>query len=87
MRFHDRHKGRDVDRVARPHLTANRATLYIHGHAYDHLLEIGSVTLIVTALVDRLSTTAFKVERSGVEKDQLHFSEKIPAGARKAPPR
>jgi len=27
----------------------------------------------VTALTDRLSTTAFKVERSGVEKDQLHF--------------
>ena len=71
--FDNRHQGRDVGRVARPHLTANRATLHVHGHAYNHLLEIGSVILSVTALADRLSASAFKVERSGVEKDQLHF--------------
>src|SRR6266446_16387 len=71
----NRHKGSDVGRVARPHLAANRATLHIHCHAYHHLLEIGPVILIVTALTDRLSTLALKVERSGVEKDQLHFGE------------
>ena len=62
------HQGRHVGRVARPHLTANRATLHIDGHPDYHLLEIGSVILIVTALAD-LTTLAFEVERSGVEKD------------------
>src|SRR5258708_37558409 len=52
-------KGSDVGSIARPHFTANGATLHIHCHANDHLLEIGSVILIVTALTDRLSTTAF----------------------------
>ena len=33
----------------------------------------------VTALADCLSTAAFKIERSGVEKDQLHFGEQIPS--------
>jgi len=67
--FDNRQKGGDVGSVAWPHLTANRATLHIHGHAYDHLLEIRAVILSVTALADRLSAAAFKVERSGVEKD------------------
>src|ERR1700675_7340 len=62
------HQGRHVGRVARPHLTANRATLHIDGHPDYHLLEIGSVILIVTALA-YLTTLAFEVERSGVEKD------------------
>ena len=44
-------------------------------HAFHHLLEIGSVILIVTALADRFSTAAFKVKGSGVEKDQLYFGE------------
>jgi hypothetical protein len=51
-----------------PHLTANRATFHIDSHPDHHLLEIGSVILIMTAFAD-LSTLAFKVERSGVEKD------------------
>src|SRR6516164_381049 len=67
--FDNRHKGGDVGSVAWPHLTANGATLYIHGHAYDHLFEIGPVILIVTALADRLSTAAFEIQRGGVEKD------------------
>src|SRR6478672_5750915 len=66
----NRHEGCDVGSVARPHLAANRATLHIHCHAYDHLLEIRAVILSVTALADRLSAATFKVERSGVEKDQ-----------------
>jgi hypothetical protein len=65
----NRHKSSDVGRVARPHLTANRPTLYVQGHAHDHLLEIGSVIFTVTALANGLSTAAFKVERSGVEKN------------------
>ena len=44
------------------------ATLHIDGHPDYHLLEIGSVILIVTALAD-LTTLAFEVERSGVEED------------------
>jgi len=71
--FDNRQKGGDIGSVARPHLTANRATLHIQGHAYDHLLEIGAVIFSVTALADRLSATAFKIQRGGVEKDQLHF--------------
>src|SRR5262249_35565906 len=67
--FDNRHKGSDVGSVARPHLTANWAAFHIHCHTYDHLFEIGSVILIVTALADGLSTAAFKIERSGVEKD------------------
>jgi hypothetical protein len=43
------------------------------------LFEIGSVIFTVTALANDLSTAAFKVERSGVEKDQLHFGEQIPS--------
>src|SRR5580693_3992641 len=66
--FDNRHQGGDVGGVAGPHLTANRATFHIDGHPDHHLLEIGSVVLIVTALAD-LSALAFKVERSGVEKD------------------
>ena len=66
--FDNRDQGRDVGRVAGPHLTANRATLHVDGHSDHHLLEIGPVILIVSALAD-LSTLAFKVERSGVEKD------------------
>src|SRR5690348_14206514 len=69
----NRQKGGDVGSVARPHLTANRATLHIQGHAYDHLLQIGAVIFSVTALADRLSAAAFKVKGSGVEKDQFHF--------------
>jgi hypothetical protein len=37
------------------------------------------VILIVTALADQLSAAAFKVERSGIEKDQFHFGEQIPS--------
>src|SRR5215472_9522814 len=67
--FDNRQKSCDVGSVARPHLTANWTALHIHGQAYDHLLEIGSVILSVTALADGLSAAAFKVERSGVKKD------------------
>jgi hypothetical protein len=59
---------RVVTSAVLPHLTANRATLHIDGHPDHHLLEIGSVILIVTALA-YLTTLAFEVERSGVEKD------------------
>ena len=69
----NRQKGGDVRGVARPHLTANRATLHIYCHAYDHLLQIRSVILSVAALADRLSTAAFEIKGSGVEKDQFHF--------------
>ena len=64
----NRHQGGDVGGVAGPHLTANRATFHIDSHPDHHLLEIGSVILIVTAFT-YLSALAFKVERSGVEKD------------------
>jgi hypothetical protein len=43
-------------------------TFHIDGHPDHYLLEIGSVILIVTAFAD-LSALAFKVERSGGEKD------------------
>src|SRR3977135_415904 len=76
--FDYRQKGGDIGVFARPHLTANGATLHIHCHAKDHLLEIRAMILIMTALADRLSTAALKVKRSGVEKDQFHFGEQIP---------
>ena len=40
------------------------------------------VAFPVTALANCLSTAAFKIERSGVEKDQLHFGEDGCPGAR-----
>jgi hypothetical protein len=77
IRFDHRHNGSDVGRVAQPHLTANRAALYIRCHTYRLLIQIGGMILAVAAPADALSSLAFKVERSGVEKDQLHFSERI----------
>src|SRR6516165_249795 len=42
----------DIGCVTRPHLAANRSTLDVQGHADDHLVKIGAVIFIVTALTD-----------------------------------
>ena len=75
IRAHPR-AGHDQERPPRPQ--TNVVVEYnIRPHAYDHLFEIGSVIFTVTALANDLSTAAFKVERSGVEKDQLHFLNEV----------
>src|SRR6201987_3739944 len=67
----------DIGGVARPQLAADRSALDVQGHADYHLRKIGPVILTVAASTDGLSASAFKIERGGVEKDEVHFAKQI----------
>src|SRR6201993_1204111 len=47
-----RYEGFDIGCVTRPHLAANRSALNVQSHADDHLIKIGPVIFIMTALTD-----------------------------------
>src|ERR1700757_1844682 len=47
-----RYESFDIGCVTRPHLAANRSALDVQSHADDHLVKIGAVIFIVTALTD-----------------------------------
>ena len=76
-----RDERRDIGRVARPQLTADRSPLTVEHGSDDHLLEIRPVILAVASLTDRLSPLPLEVDRGRIEEDQLELSEQVtPSG-------
>src|SRR5262245_45570460 len=67
----------DIGRVARPHLATDWSTLDVQDNADDHLVEIEPMIFSVAAFTDLHSASAIKVERSGIEKDQVDFGKQI----------
>ena len=79
--IHDRDERRDIGRVARPQLTADRSPLTVEHGPDDHLLEVRPVVLAVATLTDRLSPLSLEVDGGRVEEDQLELSEQVtPSG-------
>ena len=74
--FHHGGGGRHIGGVARPHLGSDGGAFPVEDDAHDHLETIGPVFLAVTRLADRTSL-AFKVERGGVEEDEIEGGEQI----------
>ena len=76
-----RNEGRDIGRVARPQLTADRSPLTIEHGPNDHLLEVRPVILAIATLTDRLSPLSLEVDGGRIEEDQLEPSEQVtPSG-------
>ncbi len=74
----DRHQRRDVRRVARPGLRADRPALAVEHHRDDHLVEVRPVILAVAAPAQPLPAGALEVEAGGVHEHHVQGREQIP---------
>jgi len=62
-------KCRHISSVPRPHLAADGTPITIDDSAYNHLLQMRTVILVVPTFPDALAALALEIDRSGVEKD------------------
>ena len=67
----------DVRGISRPHLAADRRSPIVDHNGHDHLVEVGTMILAVAKPPQFLSAISLKVDRSGVQKNQIEAAEEI----------
>ena len=77
--FNDGQKCFYIGCIAGPHFATDRLALIIDNGSDDHLNQIGPMVFTKASLSDAVTTATLKVDRGGIEENQIKIREQIPA--------
>jgi hypothetical protein len=75
--IHHRGERRDIGSVAGPELAADGPPLAVEHRPDDHLFEVRTVVLAMTAPAEGIPAFTFEVDGGRVEEDQLELGEQV----------